>query len=657
MTLIFDKLNCINIELDEALDTAVELSARDLARNVRDMSSWHIEPKVVRGITNESAIKVRTSATPCDGMCSEESYCVSVRDGSVYIDGSDTLGAIYGIFAVSTQLLGVTPSYRFTDVFPQELESLYIDDCIIKSRERKTRFRGWFLNDEDLLSDYLGGGGRRNIDYPYYQNVMRTDVLDMVLEYALRLEMNLVIPSSFVDITNPDEEALVEAVTRRGLFISQHHVEPLGVSYFAAENYIKAHGCEDEEVSFITNRSRMEEIWRHFASKWAKYGRAVIWQLGLRGRADRAVWQADPSVPQSDEIRGSIITDAITTEHKIVCEALGTSNFYSTVTLWMEGANLYGNGYIKTPKNSIVIFSDIGFNQMFGEDFYSTPRSPKEKYGIYYHVGYWGEGPHLCECTSPKKIDYCYKQAAANNSLYYSILNVSNVRPLHLGAELAARALCDPEGFNGFLALGDILSPIFTDSTGEVVDIYKEYFDAFADLGAVECEGRCKMHNFYYRKHDNLDFSEFCVDDGTLHEFGYTALTKRDYLLDRTRALSLIDESVRRFDKVIARIDKQIEVSTGCAREYLKKFTRFGAVYMREMGIWSAAVERARISNNKRKQIVLLNTAVASLNKIVDERAVLEQGAWQGWHDGECKIGIKKFIQLTNELIEKIEND
>lgn len=653
MTLIFNKTDFLDIELDEALDSSVELAALDLARNIRDISLYHTEPQIVRGITNKNAIKVRISDTVCDSLCPEESYCVRVCEGSVYIDGSGTLGAIYGIFAVSTQLLGIVPSYRFTDVFPSKRESLYIKDRVIKSTKRKTRFRGWFLNDEDLLSDYLGGGGVRNISYPFYQRVMRTDVLDMVLEYALRLEMNLIIPSSFVDITNPDEEALVEAVTKRGLFVSQHHIEPVGVSYFAADNYMKGLGYESEEVSFITNRTRMEEIWRHFASKWAKYGKSVIWQLGLRGKADKAVWQSDKSVPQSDELRGSIITDAISTEHKIISEALGTSDFHSTLTLWMEGANLYGNGYIKTPNNTIVVFSDIGFNQMFGEDFYGTPRDSEQKYGIYYHVGYWGEGPHLCECTSPKKIEYCYKDAAKNNSLFYSILNVSNVRPLHLGAELAAHALRSPESLDGFEALTDILSPIFNEKTDEIVDIYREYFNAFADLGSDECMERCKKHNFYYKKFERLDFPEFCVDDGTLHEFGYTALTKVDYLLGRERALALIDESVKRFDNVILRIDKQIENVAPSAREYLKKFTRLGAVYMRELGMWAASVERARVSTDKNEQIELLNAAIASLENILSERLVLEQGIWQTWHDGESKIGIKRFIELTKEAINK----
>jgi hypothetical protein len=30
------------------------------------------------------------------------------------------------------------------------------------------KYRGWFINDEDLLTEWYESSGRRNIDYPYY---------------------------------------------------------------------------------------------------------------------------------------------------------------------------------------------------------------------------------------------------------------------------------------------------------------------------------------------------------------------------------------------------------------------------------------------------------------------------------------------------------
>ncbi len=125
----------------------------------------------------------------------------------------------------------------------------------------------------------------------------------------------------------------------------------MGVSHFSAENFIQKYGKEGENISFISNRARMEEIWQYYAKKWADYGKQVVWQFGLRGKADQAVWKADPSVPNSMEKRGQIITDAIQTQYDIVRTLLGTDDFHSTATLWNEGSELFGKtNYIYLPK-------------------------------------------------------------------------------------------------------------------------------------------------------------------------------------------------------------------------------------------------------------------------------------------------------------------
>jgi hypothetical protein len=174
----------------------------------------------------------------------------------------------------------------------------------------------------------------------------------------------------------------------------------------------------------------------------------VIWQLGLRGKADEAVWKADPSISSSIADRGAIISNAIRAQHDIICDVLNTEDFYSTATLWNEGSELYGKGYLKLPKNTIPVFSDFGLDQMFGDDFYTTRREADRKYGIYYHAGFWALGPHLTEGCNPEKMAYCYRDAAEKNNLYYSILNISNVRPLHISAIMNARIMSAPLSFS-----------------------------------------------------------------------------------------------------------------------------------------------------------------------------------------------------------------
>ena len=433
-----------------------------------------------------------------------EGYTVTVTENAVFIVGFDELGTVYGIYGFATNFLNISPVYRLTDIFPKQTECLTLKEQTFSSPPRRVRFRGWFLNDEDLLTDWKISGGTRNINYPFYQNVMDVEVLDMILETALRLENNLIIPGSFIDIDNPAEEKLVEASYKRGLYVSQHHIEPMGVSYYTADNYLKDRNLQDETVSFITNRERMVEIWAYYAEKWAKYGDRVIWQLGLRGKGDNAVWKSDPNVPTSNEQRGAIISDAIKTQHDIIKQTLNTDAFYSTATLWNEGSVLYGEGYLTLPENTIPVFADFGVDQMFGEDLLNVALKSNRPYGVYYHAAFWHLGPHFTEGCNPKKMAYCYNVAASKNLLCYSILNISNVRPLHVSAVMNAKILAKPTNFNAKEELLNLDIALFGKFGEKVNNIRQKYYACFADFGEAPLRKIADLWCFYYHDYQNL---------------------------------------------------------------------------------------------------------------------------------------------------------
>ena len=648
MLTVFNKQYELPIVLEENAAEAVRLAAQDLQRDLRRISG-HLEGFPVVTACEDAAIRVQTqNGGPA------ESYTVTVSENGILVEGCDVLGTVYGIYAVSTQLLGVVPVHRVTDLFPEVREELTLVPVTITAPERKVKFRGWFLNDEDLLTDFKPRTGPRYIDYPFYENVMNIDVLDMILETALRMEINLIIPSSFVDIANPYEEELVKAVYRRGLYITQHHVEPMGVSYFGADNYMKKYGTEGETVSFITNRGRMEEIWRFYAKKWAVYGDRVVWQLGLRGKADQSVWKSDKSVPMSAEGRGAIISDAIATQHRIIAETLGKEDFYSTSTLWMEGAQLYGEGYLKLPESTMVIFSDIGFSQMFGDDFYRVPRIPGRKYGVYYHVGFWGQGPHLAEGCDPQKMEFSYREALRMNSLDYAILNVSNVRPLHLSTWLSSRLLEDPENMNADAELNRLIIQLYGEEMLQRVrPALDEYYGCIGDLGKEELKVNCNRAEFFYHEYGTLPYPEFTVSDGVLRT---TVLEHnsycKGYLHSPEHLMAVLQDSEAKYAVLYEKLnvlEKQIPANR---QNYFRCFLKHQTFYMLHLTRWTLAYGNLLFDMADDPKAVM-ESGVACLDAILEDRKVLEQDHWAGWHNGERKVGILMMRDKIQELYGK----
>ena len=95
----------------------------------------------------------------------------------------------------------------------------------------------------------------------------------MVVETLLRLKFNLVIPASFLDIENPPEKKLFDAVARRGIYISQHHVEPLGLSHFAFEDFAALSSSVDAEREKFTRAT----FWLYTKSLHSFY----LWFISL----------------------------------------------------------------------------------------------------------------------------------------------------------------------------------------------------------------------------------------------------------------------------------------------------------------------------------------------------------------------------------------
>ncbi len=631
MFTLFDKNTTVSIGIEKNAPDAIRLAALDLQRNLRDLAA------------RKDGFDISESGDICIATVGgeTESYKVTVTDGGVCIEGGDILGTVFGIYAFATRVLGIDPMYRLNDVFPAPREEMTAEDTAFCSLPRVIRFRGWFLNDEDLLTEFKSGGGVRHFDYKFYQTVMHPDVLEMILETALRHEINLMIPSSFVDVDNPDEEKLAAAVVRRGMYITQHHVEPLGVSYFGAQNYFKKYNCEGE-ISFISNRAVMEEIWEYYVRKWAKYGDRVIWQFGLRGRGDEAMWKRDKNAPDSAEGRGAIITDAIKTQYETVKRVLGHENFLSTVTLWLEGAALYGRGFLKLPHSTMPIFSDVGLDQMWGEDFFSTPRLEGVSYGIYYHIGFYSRGPHLAEGCDPRKMTYCYRLAHEMNSLTYSIVNVSNVRPLQYGVSYNAYLMADPVGADYETYADEFHRRHFGDAADAVLSLRNRYFLSKAEIDEDNLREKCEKSDFYYHRYDGLPFVRYTADDGELYSYS-SGLLENNYRKSYRNSLVRSERAFATLYEDALVVEKSVPEES---LDYFRTFLLYQIEYMLCMTRWALAVHEIIEVDGEKRQ-TLAAQAVKPLLRILEARKIEAQGCWADWHMGEKKLNILECIERT----------
>jgi len=260
-------------------------------------------------------------------------------------------------------------------------------------------------------------------------------IIDAACEALLRLGGNLIIPASFLDIMNPAEAALVQTCVKRGLYVSQHHIEPLGVSHFGFENYMRARGRE-ASFQYLTDPDAVRECWRAYAQRWAEVaGDRAVWQLGLRGKGDRPVWQHVEGITRGNG--GQYISQAMRDQRDIVRQVDPRTHPPMTTTLWLEGSELMAEGKLTIPADVAIIFADEGFSQTMQADFAQTPRDPQRDYGVYCHVGFWSRGPHLAQGIRPRKLRDEFRKIIDKRDTHYAIFNVCNIREHVLGIEAA----------------------------------------------------------------------------------------------------------------------------------------------------------------------------------------------------------------------------
>lgn len=584
------------------------------------------------------------------------------------IAGSSPRGTMFGIYHFLEKQLGVDPLYFWTGYEPEKRTSIELQPIDFISDPPDFKFRGWFINDEDLLTEWKDGGGQRQIDYPYYGQVVAPEVIQKVAEAAVRLRYNLMIPASFVDIRNPAEERLVQETSRRGLFLSMHHIEPVGVSAFGYQNYWAEKG-ESPLFSFYSAPDKLEEVWRDYARRWAKYP-DVIWQIGLRGIADRPMWMADPGVPQSDADRGRIISEAMAVQKKIIQEVTGNSDPLISTTLWAEGAHFNQKGLLEIPEGVMVIFADNSPGWVWQPDFYETERDPAVKYGIYYHHQLWGSGPHLVQAVPPAKTFQMFQEAQSRHSDHYAIMNVSNIREFPLALQASAAMQWNMDSFDPDAFLQQWCRERFPEAPEAVAAAYLQFFASYQLVGdrrvpgfldgqqrsrglAVlrELEKQLKDPVAYLREQ-----SEKGKTSGSVDPFHRSLSDTHP-----TGRMSL--EAIQpKLQEQLAALEKARQLTRSAKSKLSGEARQFFAVNLEGqidilsgLGEWLAACIKAKQAANRLdlpETAAALEDARTAFNRIEAGQEPATLGKWSDWYRGDKKMNLPALKGRTTELLD-----
>jgi hypothetical protein len=382
---------------------------------------------------------------------------------AVCLNGADMRGTIFAIYQFSQMYLGVDPMYLWTDKQPEKHSSITLPADFGRLFPKPVfRYRGFFPNDEDLLTGWIHPPKGE-------QTGIALSVWDNIYETTLRLKGNMVVPGTWIFA----DDAQIHAATERGLIVNQHHAIPLGVNV--------ARWPRDVPYNFSTNPEILRRAWTNAVANY-KPDEEILWSVGLRGLSDSSYASLDPSVRNNDPLLGQRVSQAITEQIAIVRAKYPKAQFVTD--LWQEGARLMQNGYLKIPPEVMLVWADTGYGDMQDGGKVAAGQ------GAYFHVAMMnGQANQLSEMVPVSVIDSELGRYIKAGATSYLLINTSDLRPV----AMTTRALMDV-AWGGVPADASDQDGAFyrhwaseefgAKSADELAGVYKDYFAAPSERGS-----------------------------------------------------------------------------------------------------------------------------------------------------------------------------
>jgi hypothetical protein len=382
----------------------------------------------------------------------------------VLLAGADMRGTIYAIYEFSEEYLGVDPHYYWTDHQPVRRTQIALPASLQKKFPAPVfKYRGFFINDEDLLTGWAPGDKEGT--------GISLEVWNKIFETILRLKGNMVAPGTWIFSDEPQ----IKLAGMRGLIVTQHHATPLGMNV--------ARWPKDVPYNYTTHPEILERAWKNAVAAYPP-GQEVLWTVGLRGLSDITYASMDPSVQGSDKALGHLITKAIADQMQIVRSVRPDAQFITN--LWMEGARLMQQGDLSIPPEVSTVWADDGYG------YIQDKGEVKKGEGAYFHVAMMnGRANQLTEMVPVDRIFSELGRYIKAGATDYLLVNTSDIRPVPLTIKAVMVTAWKGVPPGGAEAGDQFIRRWASEEFGsqaapKVVEIYQDYFKAPAHFGEPE---------------------------------------------------------------------------------------------------------------------------------------------------------------------------
>lgn len=353
----------------------------------------------------------------------KEGYVLLVKEGKLFVLGSDKRGTAYGLLELS-RLIGVSPWEWWADSPVAPKEQFVLAEGFYRMEYPSVAYRGIFLNDEDWG---LTPWSWQNHEPSEVEGTIGPKTHARIFELLLRLRANTFWPAmhtcSVAFYLTPGNK---EVADQYGILVGTSHCEPMARNT-NAEWRLAGKG----EYDYVHNRENVLRFWEERVRQLA--GSDNIYTLGIRGVHDGKMQGADTPDEQKAALE-RVLKDQREMIARYVNADVG--QVPQVFIPYKEVLEAYRAG-LEVPEDVTLMWCDdnYGYIRHLPDE---QERARKGGNGVYYHVSYWGR-PHdyLWLATNhPAQLYTQMKLAYDKGARDMWILNVGDIKPAEYLTEL-----------------------------------------------------------------------------------------------------------------------------------------------------------------------------------------------------------------------------
>jgi hypothetical protein len=552
---------------------------------VDEMDADTSQPEIVIVNRASGAMAVPPGkAKELDGFESHRIYA-DVENNRIYLEGNDHRGTIYAMYTFSEKLLGVPPLYYWSSWVPVRKDRIEVPaDTDIFFKSPQVRYRTLLPGDQDFFNPWKAASEEHNTVW---------------LETALRLKLNTV--EGYTTIAPgygmTDYARLIDSY---GLILTSHHTSGLNTSFQTWADYWRKVRNMEPPPYRLENRQAILDFFRHNAETVQASGIENLWTVAFRGERDQPYWAIFEDAPEDMQARAEVINEMLQIQLDLIKEVTGNPEPYVRITFYDEIANLMSAGYLEPPESENMIWTYVAARRdpyPYDDIVQFNPEKPV-KLGYYMNFGFASTGPHVAPAESPWKMEFNYRYLDGKSPLYFSVVNVGNMREFLLELSAHAEMMWNFDKYDSDHFVDAYSAKYFGDEHAEAIaGLYKDFYDAYWQPRPTEFEGMERQFLFQdlryarafdhtYEKFQNLSS---IPDLNPLHKIGYESVPGRTFRIDLEyndadnqvdAILNGMKKAIPKFEIVAARCSEMLLQLENDKREFFNDNLRTYAYYM-----------------------------------------------------------------------------